>query len=93
MSNRDPSSGQRMRQRRDGAEVGPALPRGDAVGDGERWFAWHLLDHDAAVNRGNWMWLAGVAFSFKQRSSIYHYSPDHSLPVREAQKQKIKTLS
>ena len=42
---------------------------------GQRWFEEHLLDHDEAVNRGNWMWLAGVAFSAKQSSSTYHYNP------------------
>lgn len=43
---------------------------------GMNWFKEVLIDHDAAVNRANWMWLSGTAFSSKQRSSIYHYNPD-----------------
>ncbi len=38
------------------------------------WFKKQLIDHDPAVNRANWMWLSGTAFSSKQRSSIYHYN-------------------
>lgn len=40
---------------------------------GERWFRRTLLDHDAALNRANWMWLSAVAFSTKQ--SYAHYKP------------------
>lgn len=43
---------------------------------GERWFKHTLIDHDDCVNRGNWMWLSGTAFSSKQRS-FYHYNPDN----------------
>ena len=42
--------------------------------EGEKWFRFTLLDHDAAVNRANWMWLSAVAFSSKQK--VYHYSPE-----------------
>lgn len=41
---------------------------------GMDWFKKQLIDHDPAVNRANWMWLSGTAFSSKQRSSIYHYN-------------------
>ena len=57
--------------------VADVLTRGQLGIDwrhGERWFRHTLIDHDAAVNRANWMWLAAVAFSSKQK--IYHYSPD-----------------
>lgn len=40
--------------------------------NGQNWFRQTLLDHDAAVNRCNWMWLAAVAFSSKQK--VYNYS-------------------
>lgn len=43
---------------------------------GMMWFKQTLIDHDEAVNRGNWMWLSGTAFSTKQRS-FYHYNPDN----------------
>ena len=39
---------------------------------GEQWFRHTLIDHDAVVNRCNWMWLAAVAFSSKQK--VYHYN-------------------
>lgn len=39
---------------------------------GEAWFKETLIDHDAPVNRANWMWLAAVAFSSKQK--ILHYN-------------------
>lgn len=39
--------------------------------EGMYWFRYTLLDHDSAVNRANWMWLAAVAFSSKQK--VYHY--------------------
>lgn len=41
---------------------------------GENWFRLTLLDHDAVVNRCNWMWLAAEAFSSKQK--VYHYNPE-----------------
>lgn len=43
---------------------------------GAQWFKKQLVDHDPAVNRANWMWLSGTAFSTKQRS-YFHYSPDN----------------
>lgn len=39
---------------------------------GEKWFKETLIDHDASVNRANWMWLGAVAFSSKQK--IMHYN-------------------
>tara|TARA_Y100000389_G_scaffold204516_1_gene257594 strand:- start:6275 stop:8791 length:2517 start_codon:yes stop_codon:yes gene_type:complete len=42
---------------------------------GEKWFRKTLIDHDAAVNRANWMWLSAVAFSSKQK--ILHYNHDN----------------
>ena len=39
--------------------------------EGILWFRYTLLDHDAAINRCNWMWLSAVAFSSKQK--VYHY--------------------
>jgi len=44
--------------------------------EGERWFRKTLLDHDAVLNRANWMWLSAVAFSSKQKAG-YHYNPDN----------------
>ena len=43
--------------------------------NGMYWFRYTLLDHDAAVNRANWMWLSAVAFSSKQK--VYHYGNDY----------------
>jgi deoxyribodipyrimidine photolyase len=45
---------------------------------GLEWFKETLLDHDEAVNRGNWLSLSGTAFSTKQRS-FYHYNPEYFL--------------
>lgn len=56
--------------------VADTLTRGGLGVDwrqGEAWFRYTLIDHDAAVNRSNWMWLSAVAFSSKQK--VYHYSP------------------
>lgn len=39
---------------------------------GMEWFKKTLVDHDKCVNRGNWMWLSGTAFSSKQRG-YFHY--------------------
>jgi deoxyribodipyrimidine photolyase len=55
---------------------------------GERWFKYSLIDHDDCVNRGNWMWLSGTAFSSKQRS-FYHYNPDNYIQNLD-KKLKIK---
>ena len=40
---------------------------------GENWFRQTLVDHDAVINRANWMWLSATAFSTKQ--SYLHYKP------------------
>ena len=40
---------------------------------GEAWFRRTLVDHDAAINRANWMWLSATALSTKQ--SYAHYDP------------------
>ena len=39
---------------------------------GESLFRQMLLDHDAAINRCNWLWLSASDFSAKQL--IYHYN-------------------
>jgi deoxyribodipyrimidine photolyase len=57
---------------------------------GMEWFKNTLVDHDDCVNRGNWMWLSGTAFSTKQRS-FYHYSPEKYLENRN-KKLKIKCM-
>lgn len=41
---------------------------------GEAFFKEHLIDHDAASNRGNWLWLSASAFSSKQKA--FHYKWD-----------------
>jgi len=54
--------------------VADYLTRGHAKCDwmlGEGWFRQTLVDHDAAVNRANWLWLSASAFSYKQ--SFIHY--------------------
>jgi cryptochrome len=58
---------------------------------GMEWFKITLVDHDDCVNRGNWMWLSGNAFSTKQRS-FYHYRPDKYLENRN-KKLKIKCIN
>ena len=50
--------------------------------EGMNWFKQTLVDHDKYVNRGNWMWLSGTAFSTKQRS-FYHYNPDNYLKNKD----------
>lgn len=40
---------------------------------GQLWFRRTLVDHDAVLNRANWMWLSASAFSSKQNA--FHYSP------------------
>lgn len=52
-------------------------------------FKEQLVDHDPCVNRANWMWLSGTAFSAKQRS-FFHYSYDNYLKNRD-KKLKVKT--
>lgn len=39
---------------------------------GEAWFRRTEIDHDAVINRANWLWLSGNAFSSKQKAG-YHY--------------------
>lgn len=54
---------------------------------GERFFRHTLLDHDAPLNRANWLWLSGSAFSTAQRRnrhynvSTYVRKPAHSCAV------------
>lgn len=51
--------------------------------DGVKWFERHLIDHDEAVNRGNWMWLARVAFSSKPvHYGVCDYLTRHHRRVR-----------
>ena len=72
---------------------GPNTASGRRLGwawqDGVRWFEDHLLDHDPAVNRANWMWLAGVAFSSKQRSSVWHYGLSRYLSGGESSSEVV----
>ncbi len=56
--------------------------------EGMKWFKETLVDHDECVNRANWMWLSGTAFSTKQRS-FYHYNPDNYLKNKN-KKLKVK---
>ena len=52
------------------------LTRGKAKADwmlGEQWFRQTLVDHDACVNRGNWMWLSGSDFSTALMYRHYGY--------------------
>ena len=58
--------------------------------EGMNWFKETLVDHDKYVNRGNWMWLSGTAFSTKQRS-FYHYNPDNYLKNKD-KKLKVKKI-
>lgn len=55
---------------------------------GMRIFKEQLIDHDPCVNRANWMWLSGTAFSTKQRS-FYHYNYNNYLKNRD-KKLKVK---
>lgn len=56
---------------------------------GMKVFQEKLVDHDPCVNRANWMWLSGTAFSAKQRS-FYHYSYDNYLKNRDKKLKVIK---
>lgn len=65
--------------------------------EGMYWFRYTLLDHDAAVNRANWMWLAAVAFSSKQK--VYHYgwkdyvqrgTPSNLKPTKRNRTNRVK---
>lgn len=52
------------------------LTRGKVRADwmlGEQWFRQTLVDHDACVNRGNWMWLSASDFSVAQMRRHYGY--------------------
>ena len=53
------------------------LTRGKAQADwmiGESWFRQTLIDHDACINRGNWLWLSASDFSVHQRFRHYKYT-------------------
>ena len=53
------------------------LTRGKVQADwmlGEQWFRQTLVDHDACINRGNWMWLSAADFSTLQFRQHYGYS-------------------
>ena len=52
---------------------------------GESWFRQTLLDHDASINRANWLWLSACDFSTKQL--CMHYN--HENYVRRQSGQKI----
>ena len=46
--------------------------------EGEEWFRKTLVDHDSAVNRGNWMWLMGIAIDARSRKyGIKNYVTKH----------------
>jgi hypothetical protein len=49
---------------------------------GERWFRHALVDHDASVNRGNWLWLSATAYSYGQRFKHYRHSDYITRPDR-----------
>ena len=52
------------------------LTRGHCQADwmlGESWFRQTLVDHDACLNRCNWLWLSACAFSTKQLQKRFHY--------------------
>ena len=49
---------------------------------GEAWFRATEIDHDAVLNRANWLWLSANAFSTKQ--FVRHYSPDTYIQKRSA---------
>jgi deoxyribodipyrimidine photolyase len=40
---------------------------------GESWFRQTLVDHDASVNRGNWLWLSACDFSTAQLCRHYNH--------------------
>lgn len=68
--------------------VADYLTRGHLDADwmlGESWFRQTLLDHDASVNRANWLWLSACDFSTKQL--CMHYS--HDTYVRRQSGQKV----
>lgn len=56
---------------------------------GMEWFRQTLVDHDKCVNRANWMWLSGTAFSTKQRS-FYHYNYDKYIQNKD---KKLKVVT
>jgi deoxyribodipyrimidine photo-lyase len=41
---------------------------------GEEWFARNLTDYDYAVNRANWIWVAGLYFN--RRKNTIRFNPD-----------------
>ena len=42
---------------------------------GEAWFRHTEIDHDAVINRANWLWLSATAFSTAQARNR-HYNPE-----------------
>ena len=58
---------------------------------GVSFFKEKLIDHDPCVNRANWMWLSGTAFSTKQRS-FYHYNYDNYLKNKDKKLKVIKQI-
>ena len=56
--------------------VADYLTRGKLFADwmlGESWFRHTLVDHDACINRCNWMWMSASEFSTKQLFRHYGY--------------------
>lgn len=56
--------------------VADYLTRGKLFADwmlGESWFRHTLVDHDACINRCNWMWLSASEFSVAQLTRHYGY--------------------
>lgn len=68
------------------------LTRGKVRADwmlGEQWFRQTLVDHDACVNRGNWMWLSASDFSLAQMRRHYGYK---DYVTRNAYGQRVRPL-
>lgn len=57
---------------------------------GESWFKETLIDHDAAINRANWLWLSASAFSSKQK--FLHYNHDNYISKHTKRKKSNKTF-
>jgi hypothetical protein len=68
------------------------LTRGKVRADwmlGEQWFRQTLVDHDACVNRGNWMWLSASDFSIAQMRRHYGYK---DYVTRHSYGQRVRPL-
>ena len=68
------------------------LTRGIVKADwmiGEQWFRQTLVDHDACINRGNWMWLSASDFSTAQMRRHYGYK---DYVNRHAYKERVNPL-